>query len=124
MNEKAALTIIIPAYNEAANLVVILPSLLEFCRQQECKLIIVNDGSTDNTKEILDAHQGTTFFSAIHHKLNKGYGAAIKSGIRASDTDYVITIDADGQHPPEVMLTFIELWKQGYEVVYGQQAGL
>lgn len=124
MNEKPALTIIIPAYNEAANLVVILPSLLDFCRQQQCKLIIVNDGSSDNTKEILDSHNGTTFFSAIHHKLNKGYGAAIKSGIRASETEFVITMDADGQHRTEdVAKLFSFLKAKDADMVVGSRRG-
>ena len=92
------LTIIIPAYNEAENLNTILHPLIELCNQKNWKIIIVNDGSTDNTKEILKSFQALDNFTVIHHKLNKGYGAAIKSGIIACETEYVITIDADGQH--------------------------
>ncbi|MDQ3015332.1 MAG: glycosyltransferase family 2 protein [Bacteroidota bacterium] len=98
MNEKPLLTIVMPSYNEAENLVVILPPLIELCRQRNWKTILVNDGSTDKTKEIVLPFEGNDFFVALHHKLNKGYGAAIKTGIQACDTTYVITIDADGQH--------------------------
>lgn len=123
MSEKSALTIIIPAYNEAANLVVILPGLMEFCRQQSCKLIIVNDGSSDNSKEVLDSYQ-EDFLLAIHHKLNKGYGAAIKSGIRASDTPFVITMDADGQHRTEdVSKLFTFLQGKDADMVVGSRKG-
>jgi len=124
MNEKSALTIVIPAFNEAENLIVILPSLVESCRQQHWKIIVVNDGSTDNTKAILDSYQDPDLFAVVHHKLNKGYGAAIKSGILASDTDYVITLDADGQHRVEdVAKLFACLKKNDADMVVGSRKG-
>src|SRR6187549_3500263 len=101
MNELPSLTIAIPAFNEAQNLSVILPSLCETCRQQQWKIVVINDGSSDNTREVLKSFQEPGFFSVVHHKVNKGYGAALKSGIMASDTVYVITMDADGQHSVE-----------------------
>jgi glycosyltransferase involved in cell wall biosynthesis len=104
MPEESQLTVIIPAFNEAENLKIILPPLIDLCRQNNWKIIIVNDGSQDNTKEILNSFilpspggEGPGV-RLIHHKLNRGYGAAIKSGILACDTEYGITIDADGQH--------------------------
>lgn len=98
MPEESQLTVIIPAYNEGENLVIIMPKLIDYCKQRNWKIIIVNDGSTDNSKEILGQIPSTDSFKVVHHKLNKGYGAAIKSGISSCDTDYCITIDADGQH--------------------------
>ncbi len=98
MAEKRKLSVIIPSYNEAENLKVILPQLIAFCKQHNWNIIIVNDGSNDNSKEILEGFAHEDNFTAIHHKLNKGYGGAIKSGIRACQTEYLITIDADGQH--------------------------
>ena len=98
MGKIYKLSVIIPAFNEAENLKIILHSLIKLCDQKDWKIIIVNDGSNDNTKEILAAFQISDHFTLIHHKLNKGYGAAIKSGIMACDTEYLITIDADGQH--------------------------
>ena len=98
---------IVPAFNEAENLEIVLPPLLELCRLNDWKIIIVNDGSSDNTKGVLASFmpfsvpgdgEGRGLITVIHHKLNKGYGAAIKSGISACDTEYCITIDADGQH--------------------------
>jgi glycosyltransferase involved in cell wall biosynthesis len=98
MNLKPELTIVIPAYNEEENLKIILPDLIAFVEQRNWKLIITNDGSKDNTKTILKNHEDSTHLKVVQHKLNKGYGAAIKSAIQACDTEYVITIDADGQH--------------------------
>jgi len=124
MNEKSALTIIIPAFNEAENLVGILPSLVESCRQQHWNLVIVNDGSADKTNKILEPFQDLDFFTTVHHKLNKGYGAAIKSGILASHTPYVITMDADGQHRVEdVAKLFAFLQKTDADMVVGSRRG-
>jgi glycosyltransferase involved in cell wall biosynthesis len=95
------LTVIIPAYNEAENLEVFLPVLIGHCREKNWKIILVNDGSIDRTKEYLQTLAEEPILTVIHHKLNKGYGAAIKSGIDACETDYLITFDADGQHDLE-----------------------
>ena len=124
MNEKSALTIVIPAFNEAESLIVILPSLLESCRQQHWKLIIVNDGSLDATKDVLAPFQNPDLLTVVHHKLNKGYGAAIKSGILACDTEYVITMDADGQHRVEDVAKLLAcLQKNDADMVVGSRKG-
>ena len=124
MNEKSTLTIVIPAFNEALNLNVVLPALCNTCKQQQWKIIVVNDGSSDNTREILKTFEEPGFFSVVHHKLNKGYGAALKSGIAASDTDYLITMDADGQHNVEdVAKLFACLKKNDADLVIGSRKG-
>lgn len=98
------LTIIIPAYNESESLPALLGSIRPLLIENNFNVIIVNDGSSDGTKELLDNLAGEFPFSCIHHKINKGYGAAIKTGIRSANTEYVITIDADGQHRMEDVL--------------------
>jgi glycosyltransferase involved in cell wall biosynthesis len=95
------LTIIIPAYNEEESLRVFLPEVVAFCRDRGYKLIVVNDASADGTRKFLDSIEPADFFTVIHHKVNRGYGGAIKSAVRAATTDTIITIDADGQHSPE-----------------------
>lgn len=92
------LTIVIPAYNEEASLKVFLPELIQFVKEQELQLIVVNDGSKDETATVLQEYHGTVGFRYFSHKVNRGYGGAIKTGIRNATTKYVITIDADGQH--------------------------
>ncbi len=124
MNEKPLLTIVMPAYNEAENLVEVLPPLVEFCRQRNWKIILVNDGSTDKTKETVLPFQGDDSFIAIHHKLNKGYGAAIKSGIQACETTYVVTIDADGQHnTADIEKLFSCMQRNDADMVVGSRRG-
>jgi len=92
------LSIIVPVYDEGNNLEALLPELLDKCKTNHWKIILVNDGSTDETREILARYSNENLLKVIHHKLNKGYGAAIKSGLAACETQYAITFDADGQH--------------------------
>ena len=92
------LTIIIPAYNEAESLRVYLPEVIGFCVDSGLKLVVVNDGSTDDSGDVLSSTDDRGVLTVVTHKINRGYGGAIKSGIRAASTRYVITIDADGQH--------------------------
>ncbi len=131
MTEVRQLTVIIPAFNEAENLGIILPPLIALCKLHNWKLIIVNDGSNDNTREILNAllypspaGEGPGV-RLIHHKLNKGYGAAIKSGICACDTEYCITIDADGQHRIEdIERLFDCLRSKDADMIVGSRKGV
>jgi len=94
------LTIIMPVYNEEESLPLIMNNWLELCAASHCRLVVVNDGSTDGSRRILDNLQSQHDFTVIHHKVNKGYGGAIKTGFRAVKTEYLVTIDGDGQHLP------------------------
>jgi glycosyltransferase involved in cell wall biosynthesis len=93
-----SLTIVIPAYNEEKSLTKFLPLVIAFCKQKAHKLIVVNDGSKDGTAGVLAAFSGESLLNVIHNKVNTGYGGAIKKGVRSANTDFVVTIDADGQH--------------------------
>lgn len=93
------LTIVVPAYNEHPNLERLLEGWLAYCREHDLRLVIVNDGSQDGTHEFLArAARGQDRFSVITHRLNAGYGAALKSGLAHASTEMVATMDADGQH--------------------------
>jgi glycosyltransferase involved in cell wall biosynthesis len=97
-NKNISLTIIIPAYNEAHALPKTVPAVLELCKANHWKLIVVNDGSMDDTKAVLAPFEEQPRLKVLHHKVNRGYGGALKTGLAAVDTDYAITFDADGQH--------------------------
>jgi glycosyltransferase involved in cell wall biosynthesis len=103
-NKQALLTIIIPAFNEEEGIGDSLDKLLEFVKELNFEILVVNDGSTDNTQAIVEAKN----VRLINHPNNKGYGAALKTGIKASNTEYIATYDADGQHNPEDLYN---LWK-------------
>lgn len=91
------LTIIIPAYNEGTVIGGVLKNVHERCGSICQEIIVVDDGSDDNTSEAASL-PGIT---VIRHPRNRGYGAALKTGIRAAKTDYVMTMDSDGQHRVE-----------------------
>jgi glycosyltransferase involved in cell wall biosynthesis len=95
------LTIVIPAFNEAKALPETIPPVLEFCKANHWKLIVVNDGSKDETKNILDKFSDQPRLKVLHHKVNRGYGGALKTGLAEVDTEYAVTFDADGQHKLE-----------------------
>lgn len=116
------LTIIIPAYNEADNLEQVLIPLKEFAIKNDFKIIIVNDGSNDNSKQVMDQFTSGNNFQVVHHKINGGYGAAIKTGVRLADTTYVITIDADGQHRIEdILRLYNEMKESDADLIVGSR---
>lgn len=102
MTEK--LTIVVPVYNEEVSLGILLPSLIKFITDNNFRLILVNDGSTDGSDTIIEPYSISRKLTYIKHKKNKGYGAALKAGIERAETEYVVSFDADGQHLPEDIL--------------------
>jgi glycosyltransferase involved in cell wall biosynthesis len=98
---KEAVTVIIPAYNEVEGLAAVLPPLQRSLETDGIphEIIIVNDGSTDGT-ETFAATQG---LRVLTHVKNRGYGAALKTGILAASHERLVTIDADGTYPPEAI---------------------
>lgn len=110
---KSEITIVVPAFNEFENLSRLLHTWLEFCEIHNLKLLIVNDGSRDETKFFLnEAVKVHPQLQVIHHKINRGYGGALKSGIAASQTTFTVTIDADGQHCLDDILRMMENLKE------------
>lgn len=107
------LSIIIPAKNEADNLVKLLPILIK--AQPSAELIVINDGSSDNTLAVCDDLSVKT----ISHPYSMGNGAAIKTGARAAQGDVLLFMDADGQHNPDDIPRLIEKLEDGYDMVVG-----
>jgi glycosyltransferase involved in cell wall biosynthesis len=97
-SETGSLSVVVPVYNEAASLPGLLADLVPYCRERKWNLILVNDGSSDGTAKILNEYAEVPDIQIIHHKVNRGYGGALKTGILHADTRFVVTIDADGQH--------------------------
>jgi glycosyltransferase involved in cell wall biosynthesis len=106
------LTLVVPAYNEEKSLAEFLPLLIDECVKNRWDLIVVDDGSSDGTLDILRQYNTGELFTIIHHKVNKGYGGALKSGILAAITEFVITIDADNQHNLEDVHKMFSLIEQ------------
>lgn len=104
MSFVPSLTVVIPAYNEAENLPIILPAALDFIRGlRDGRILLVNDGSTDNTTRTLGEFAAEPHMRILTHERNRGLTAALRSGFFAADSEYVTWIPADGQIPlPEL----------------------
>jgi glycosyltransferase involved in cell wall biosynthesis len=116
-------SIILPAKNESAALKLLLPELKRTAPNAE--IIVVDDGSTDETVDLCRSHQVTV----ISHPYSIGNGAAIKSGARAATNDILVFMDADGQHKPEDIPRLLDKLGDRYQMVVGartrkSQAGM
>jgi len=98
VHDSKQISVVLAAYNEEAAIGDVLQALQTRFNEQE--IIVVDDGSTDHTAEIAES----AGVKVIRHPYNKGYGAALKTGIRAASGDIILTMDADGQHEANDLL--------------------
>jgi dolichol-phosphate mannosyltransferase len=119
---RALVSIVVPAYNEQACLPLLAQAVDETFRDTpwEYELIVVNDGSTDDTGQILDdLAQRDPRVRGIHLARNFGHQPAMLAGLAESRGCAVITMDADLEQPPAAALAMLELWKSGAQIVHG-----
>ena len=88
---------VIPAYNEAENIPRLLADLAPVARELGARVIIVDDGSTDGTAEVIREHAQDMHLAVVSHTVNRGLGTAINTGIRSalkesSDDDAIVTL--------------------------------
>jgi len=107
-------SIIIPAFNEAASIGDVIKSIKTI--YPDFEIIVVNDASSDNTAEVAE-QAGATVLS---HPYNIGNGASIKTGMRVASGDFFVTMDGDGQHRPEDIGKLLAEMKI-YDMVVGQR---
>lgn len=121
---RISVDIVIPVFNEAAVIEQTYASLKNILKTLPQIFIIyyVNDGSTDGTSVALAKLVRTDrTVRVIELSRNFGHQAALSAGLMAANGDVVITMDGDGQHPPELIPQMLELVKQGYEIVQTQR---
>lgn len=107
------ISIVLPAKNESAAIGQTVEKIKQLSIHHE--IIVVNDGSTDNTREV--AEQAGA--KVVTHPYSKGNGAAIKTGARTATGDVIVFMDADGQHDPQDIPRLIAKIEEGYDLVVG-----
>ena len=117
-------SIVVPVYNEEQAIPLFYERIIPVMEQtkETYEIIFVNDGSKDNTYNILvDLAKKDKKIKVIDFSRNFGQQAALLSGFSESKGEAVIDIDVDLQDQPETILQMIEKWKEGYEVVHGRR---
>ena len=112
-SHKPSVSIVIPARNEAASLHTLLSELC--IRYPDYRLIVVDDGSTDDTCIVARGHGA----DVISHPYRLGNGAAVKAGARLCTSEIVVFMDGDGQHRPKDIQRLIDKLQEGYDMVVG-----
>lgn len=125
LNKKTGRTvyIVLPAYNEAEGLPLLLEKIEEVFRDnlRSYHVIVVDDASTDGTAEVASQASFRMPLTLLQHKTNQNLPGALRTGFLeaiqlADDQDYVITMDGDNTHPPGAMNGLIQKMHEGYDV--------
>lgn len=117
---RPALSVVVPAFNESANVPALLDVLVPVLAGiGTFEIVFVDDGSTDDTLEVIRRHHALDArirFVALSR--NFGHQTALRAGLAHARGECVISMDADLQHPPELIREMVARWRDGYDVVY------
>ena len=117
------LSVVIPVYNERKTLEGIIASVKD-SGIKNLEIILVDDYSTDGTRELLQTEVGKSVDKVLYHKHNMGKGAALRDGFKAATGDLVVVQDADSEYDPKDYNVLIEPFVSGRgdaDVVYGSR---
>lgn len=117
------ISVVIPVLNEVQG---VMPLLERLCpvldRIGAWEVVFIDDGSTDGTLELIRAqNRSDPRIKAVALSRNFGKEIAIAAGLRYARGDAVVIMDADLQHPPEIIEEFVKKWRAGYQVIYGER---
>jgi len=121
------LSIVIPCFNEEGNLPELYRRLCAACEPLDmaCEFLFVDDGSRDRTADIIRRLAAADpRVRGLSLSRNFGHQAALSAGIEHASGQAVIVMDADLQHPPEMIGRFVEKWREGYDIVYAYREGV
>jgi dolichol-phosphate mannosyltransferase len=121
--KKTHVTVVLPAYNEAATIGSLLGQIFMTLEDEDIQysVIVVDDGSTDHTAEVVNA-LANTHVEIVRHEVNQGLGGAIRTGLlraveRAPERAVIVTMDADSTHNPGLIVRMIRALNEGFDVV-------
>ncbi len=114
--------ILLPAYNEQHDLPRLLEKMEKALGDVAYRLVVVNDGSTDKTSEILEKYGKNLKLDIVSHPINRGLGETERDGFefiawKAQADDFIVRIEGDDTHEPKYLFDLIEKLKEGYDVV-------
>ena len=107
-------SVIIPLYNEETGIKLLLDKMIGMKLHEAYEIVIINDGSTDGSLEVIKSYPVKVY----SHSVNKGYGAALKTGIRKAHGKKIVILDSDGQHDP-AQVSQIAKMLDDHEMVIG-----
>lgn len=120
-------TILLPAYNEEASFPLIAQNMRQVMTENpsyEWEFLLINDGSTDNTlQQMIRLRQADAHYSYVDLSRNYGKEVAMMAGFDYATGDALIIMDADMQHPINVIPEMLRYWEEGYDDVYAQRQG-
>jgi len=118
---KKKVSIVIPAFNEQKNIAFLIAELKRTLNTSayNYEYIFVDDGSKDDTLNEIKI-QSAIYEDVFYVELSKNFGKdyALKAGIDVADGDAVVTMDADLQHPPQMLAEMLNYWEKGFDIVY------
>lgn len=119
MSKQPFLSIVIPLFNESKR-IYNLTAVLNYLKTKKFsfEIIVVNDGSTDDSKDRINKLNNKSFFKILSYETNKGKGYAIKKGVLAAKGDFILFTDIDLSTPINELDKFLPLTKS-YEVIIG-----
>lgn len=119
INNQLKISIVIPCYNEEGNIEILYNKINSVLSDYIVEYVFVDDNSKDETLKILEVlSKKDTKVKYISFSRNFGHQNALRAGLEYSTGECVISMDADLQHPPEILPKLIDKWKEGYEIVF------
>lgn len=116
---KFVVSIVVPCYNEEGNIEILYHQISNLLIDINVEYIFVDDNSNDNTLNVIEnLSRKDKNVKYISLSRNFGHQNALRAGLEYASGDCIISMDADLQHPPEVLPILIDKWKNGYDVVY------
>jgi dolichol-phosphate mannosyltransferase len=118
---RKLISVVVPVYNEEKNIRELYLKLCEVFSGEQCdfEMICVDDGSKDQSLDVIRAlHAKDGRVKGLSFSRNFGHQSAVKAGYDYAKGDAVICMDADLQHPPEMITQFLSEWRAGYDIVY------